>query len=295
MAESSVSPTTNLSALFVPSLFEFDSQFADGKNMVSEWAHGIPFYTTDNLSPDSPGFAPPPAGQNGSQGICQNPQGRCMSIATGLLNSMHATSPTCLLGSANQACQSKDPPRPVGAILSANQEALQVMRSLRECPCYATPQLQLLITAICAEALFWYRSIIHTYSQDHGTSLDGGGLLTSVVGTCRQAFSIGDHCLDGHLETTLISQVLSCRLKDLEDFIRDMGRNRADEECSAFGGEVGSKAMLRGVHVRIDTFLNSQMREIRNELLSLRDATLTEEGGYNPRAEVSGHGPDSWE
>lgn len=68
-----------------------------------------------------------------------------------------------------------------------------------------------------------------------------------------------------------------------------MDRNRTSEECPAFEGEAGSYAMLRGVKIRMGTFLNSQMRGVRSELVSLQNgATVTEEAGYESDREQAG-------
>ncbi|KAI1195491.1 hypothetical protein F5X97DRAFT_307840 [Nemania serpens] len=288
-AQSSAGSMVDLDGLLDPDLFGFDDRVADGKDVVPKEFYSVPSYTT-NLSPDSPNPIPLLAGVNSSQlsqsddfrgstnqHSCQNPRGHCISLATGLLKSMHATSPACLLGTANQDHQLKVPPRPVDVVLSMNQGALQVMRDLRACSCYETPQLQLLITAICAEAIAWYRRIIYAYSQGHGSSIDGDNPYTNRVETRRQSFSIGEHCLEGRLETQLISQVLSSRLQELDNFIGDVGRNRTNEECPDIEGEAGSYASLRGVHIRMGTFLNSQMRGVRSDLVNLQDGTAAAE------------------
>jgi hypothetical protein len=206
---------------------------------------------------------------------CQNPQGLCASLATGLLNSMHPSSPSCLLDTGDADAQPQ-PPVAVDNILSSNQRALQSLRGFLGCPCYTNPQLQLLITAICAETINWYWRIVHTYSRHSTTNVDNGLLLTDRVETRRRSFSVGDHSLESHLETTLISQVLSSRLQELDDFIEQLSWN--GEESGALKGESRTcpMAMLCGVHTRLNSFLNGQLSAVRRGLLNLLDNTATE-------------------
>ncbi|RFU80153.1 hypothetical protein TARUN_2068 [Trichoderma arundinaceum] len=199
---------------------------------------------------------------------CQNPQGLCISLATGLLKSMHASSPSCLLGMGSQDRQTHLS-RAVDAVLSTNYEALRVMHGLLGCPCYESPQLQLLVTIICSETIAWYWRIIDTYSRHRNTNTESGIIPTERVETLRRSFFIGDQCLESHLEAMLISQVVSSRLQELEDLIADIAWNT--EQSAATNGEPRSHPMHSAVHSRMDSFLKTQLASVKCELLNLQE------------------------
>lgn len=208
---------------------------------------------------------------------CQNPQGLCISLATGLLKSMHSSSTSCLLGMGSQDRQPQMS-RAVDTVLSANYEAVLAIRGCLRCPCYTSPQLQLLVTIMCAETIAWYWRIIDTYSRYCSTDVDSGILLTERVEMSRRSFFIGDQCLESHLETTLISQVISSRLQELQDLIGDISWNT--EHSAATNSEPRSHPMYSAVHIRMDTFLNTQLASVRRELFNLQEDCL----GHNEEA-----------
>ncbi|UKZ56941.1 hypothetical protein TrVGV298_010788 [Trichoderma virens] len=160
--------------------------------------------------------------------------------------------------------------RAVDTVLSDNYEALQAIRGLLRCPCYYTsPQLQLLVTTLCAEAIAWYWRIIDTYSHYRSTNMDSGNLVAERVELSRRSFFIGDQCLESHLEAKLIGQVISSRLQELEDLIGDISWNT--EQSAAITSETKNHPMYSAVHIRMDAFLNTQLAAVRRELLNLQD------------------------
>ncbi|KAL7961202.1 hypothetical protein V8C34DRAFT_319970 [Trichoderma compactum] len=223
--------------------------------------------------PSSTDYIPPPNGENTEASSaepqnCQNQQGLCINLATGLLKSMHSSSPSCLLGVGSHDGKPQVS-RAVDDVLSANYEALQSMRGLLRCPCYYTsPQLQLLVTIVCAEAIAWYWRIIDTYSHYRSTNMDCGILPTERVEMSRRSFFIGDQCLESHLEAKLISQVVSSRLQELEDLIGDISWNT--EQSAAITSEPKNHPMYSAVHLRMDAFLNTQLSAVRRELFNLQ-------------------------
>ncbi|KAI1779465.1 hypothetical protein F4818DRAFT_453534 [Hypoxylon cercidicola] len=274
-SESSVTSVTDLLGLPDLDLFDFES-----KDMSSQWLSDV-FSSTDRLPADlipqltGEKSIPEKSGATSPEPqSCQNPQGLCISLATGLLKSMHANSPSCLLGMGSRD-QQPQVSRAVDAVLSANQEALKTMRGLLGCSCSVNPQLQLLITTICAETIAWYWRIIHTYSRHRNADMDNGILLTDRVKTLKRSFSIGDYCLEGPLETTLIVQVLSSRLQELDDFIGGIVWNV--EQSAAINKETRGCPMQSVVHIRMNTFLNTHLSAVRRDLLSLQEYTLVGE------------------
>ncbi|KAL7910432.1 hypothetical protein GGI35DRAFT_448799 [Trichoderma velutinum] len=255
-----------------PDLNTFDFE---NKGISPKWLHDV-FSMT---SPSSTDLIPPSNGENKNIPLepgassaesqnCQNRQGLCISLATGLLKSMHSSSPSCLLGIGSHDGQPQVS-RAVDTVLSTNYEALQSMRGLLRCPCYYTsPQLQLLVTIVCAEAIAWYWRIIDTYSHYRSTNMDSGILLTERVEMSRRSFFIGDQCLEGHLEAKLISQVVSSRLQELEDLIGDISWNT--EQSAAITSEPKNHPMYSAVHLRMDAFLHTQLAAVRRELLNLQ-------------------------
>jgi hypothetical protein len=105
-------------------------------------------------------------------------------------------------------------------------------------------------------------------------NVDNGILLADRIETRKRSFSVGDHFLEGDLEITLISQVLFSRLQELEDFIEDLAWN--GDKSGTPNSESKRCPMLNGVHVRLDTFLNSQLSVVRRDLHNLQDGTPTD-------------------
>ncbi|RYP75948.1 hypothetical protein DL769_003714 [Monosporascus sp. CRB-8-3] len=274
-AESSVASLTDLTDLL--GSHDFDPFIFENKDMSPEWLNDIfstperlPANSVPQLTRENKRIPVEDAATSSELESCQNPQGLCISLATGLLKSMHSGSQSCLLGEGSQHGQPQS--AAVDAVLSAGQRALLTMRGLLKCPCYESPQLQLLVTVICAEIIAWYRRIIDTYRPHRNTNTDSGVLLTDRVEALRRSFFIGDHCLEGHLETTLICQVLSSRLQELEEFIGDTAWNTG--RFAGLNGEPRSCPILSAVHVRMDTFLNTQLSSVRRELLNLQGDTV---------------------
>ncbi|KAK4069327.1 hypothetical protein Trihar35433_5906 [Trichoderma harzianum] len=270
--------------------FDFES-----KSLSPKWLDDV-FSITP---PSSSDFIPPPNGENKSLSLetkassaepqhCQNQQGLCISLATGLLKSMHSNSPSCLLGVGSHDGKPQVS-RAVDIVLSANYEALRSMRGLLRCPCYYTsPQLQLLVTIVCAEAIAWYWRIIDTYSHYRSTNMDSGILPTERVEMSRRSFFIGGQCLESHLEAKLISQVVSSRLQELEDLIGDISWNT--EQSAAITSEPKNHPMYSAVHLRMDAFLNTQLAAVRRELFNLQyesqshNEETPDQGYYRPTA-----------
>ncbi|KAK5989783.1 hypothetical protein PT974_08044 [Cladobotryum mycophilum] len=259
------------------------------REMLSEWPDDV--FSIQNKSPADVG--PQSTGENNSTfparseaaasaepQSCRNPQGLCIGLATGLLKSMHVSSPSCLL---DLGSQDREPqmPRAVDSILVTNQGALRTVRGFLKCPCYASPQLQLLVTVICTETTAWYWRIIDTYSRQANTNMDTSILPPNRVETLRKSFSIGDHRLEGHLETTLIGQVLSCKLQELDDLIEEITWNTGQSEpkICPMTGEAHIR-MAGAVHLRMNAFLGTQLSAVRRGLLNLQDETLR--GGVLP-------------
>ncbi|PTB64860.1 hypothetical protein BBK36DRAFT_1177655 [Trichoderma citrinoviride] len=252
----------------------------DRKDLSPKWLNDVfsitPRTTTEPVPPSTAEISDIPSQPRATSSEiqkCRNPQGLCLSLATGLLKSMHSCSPSCLLG-LGMGSQHGEPPlsRAVDTVLSTNYEALRAIRGFIRCPCYASPQLQLLVTVMCAEAIAWYWRIIDTYSSRCGsTSLDGGVRLAERVEMSRKSFFIGDQCLESRLEATLISQVVASRLQELEDLIGDISWNT--EQSAATSSEPRGHPMYNAVHIRMDAFLNTQLAAVRRELLKLRDGS----------------------
>ncbi|RYP07613.1 hypothetical protein DL764_002391 [Monosporascus ibericus] len=272
-AESSAASITDLTDLL--GSHDFDPFIFESKDTSPEWLNDIwilerlPANSVPQLTREKKSIPVEYAATSSELESCQNLQGLCISLATGLLKSMHSGSQSCLLGEGSQDGQPQS--AAVDAVSSAGQLALRTLRGLLKCPCYESPQLQLLVTVICAELIAWYKRIIDTYRPHPNTHTDSGVLLTDRVEALRRSFFIGDHCLEGHLETTLICQVLSCRLQELEEFIGDIAWNTG--QSAGLNDEPRSCLILSAVHVRMDTFLNTQLGSVRRELLHLQDDT----------------------
>ncbi|KAL7814027.1 hypothetical protein V8C26DRAFT_404044 [Trichoderma gracile] len=267
---------TSVADLLTPpdlNAFNFES-----KDLSPKWLNDVfsitPRSTTELVPPSTAEISdnpPQPRATCSEVSKCRNPQGLCLGLATGLLKSMHSCSPSCLLGLGMDS-QHGEPPlsRAVDNVLSTNYEALRAIRGFLRCPCYASPQLQLLVTVMCTEAIAWYWRIIDTYSSRCGsTSMGSSVQLAERVEMSRRSFFIGDQCLESRLEASLIGQVVASRLQELEDLVGDISWNT--EQSAAATSEPRGHPMYSAVHIRMDAFLNTQLTAVRRELLKLRD------------------------
>ncbi|KAL6856711.1 hypothetical protein J3F83DRAFT_751567 [Trichoderma novae-zelandiae] len=257
---------------------DLDAFNFEGKDLSPKWLNDVfsitPKSTTELIPPSTAESSDVPRQSRATSSDiqnCRSPQGPCLSLATGLLKSMHSCSPSCLLGLGMSSQHEQAPlSRAVDTVLSTNYEALRAIRGFLRCPCYASPQLQLLVTVLCAEAIAWYWRIIDTYSSRcGGTTLDGGVRLAERVEMSRRSFFIGDQCLESRLEASLIGQVVASRLQELDDLIGDISWNT--EQSAATASEPRGHPMYSAVHIRMDAFLNTQLAAVRRELLKLRD------------------------
>lgn len=199
----------------------YDFSSLESRELPSKWQTHTPL-STENLSDESApslltddtGISPIPmpaaestCPQGAEDRLCQNPQGRCISLATRILGSMHAGSSSYILqvATSDQGGASDRQPqqsRAADAILSMNQSALRTVRSILNCSCYGSPQVLLFVTVICSRVTAWYWRIVDIYSYSHGKPTEDSprvALPTSVgsrAETRRRDFFIGNHRLD---------------------------------------------------------------------------------------------------
>ncbi|KAK2616400.1 hypothetical protein QQS21_000641 [Conoideocrella luteorostrata] len=247
-----------------------DSIITDKDGFPADFVSGLAWDTID----PSQSRSGPSASLSQLQGSgCRSPQGPCIGQAAGLLRSIHISSPSCLLDVGRQR---RDPQmsRAVDAVLSTNQGAMRAMRGFLNCPCHAKPQLQILTNVICAEIIAWYGRVVDAYSRHrHSANVDASGILpTHRVDVLRRTFSIGQHSVGGHLETTLICQVLSSRLQELEDLIGDITWSTGQPASSNSESSRGSPMLGEG-DIRMNSLLHTQLTAVRRELFSLQQDT----------------------
>lgn len=204
--------------------------------------------------------------------LCQNPQGCCISVATGILSSMHVESSSCT--HAQGSGRHPQLSRAADAILSMNQAALRAVVSVVQCSCYRRPQVLPIVTVICSEITAWYRHIVELYS--HGrNSTAGRAVLPSSKGKVeirRPDFFIGDHCLGKDLGTALIRQILSGMLQELQAVIEDIACHAGQ---SAAVNEPRSDLMLGSVQARMVAFLRTQLRALTSALDNSKSDSAT--------------------
>ncbi|PHH66067.1 hypothetical protein CDD81_592 [Ophiocordyceps australis] len=235
-AEGDVLVSPDLEALNTQPKAAISAQWLD--DLLSSTSHGlseaegVPLSSRSSASPSS-------------SPVCHNPHECCSAVATRLLATLHASSPSCLLNASPQLS------RAVDSVLASCQEALGAMRGLLACPCYASPPLQLLVAVIVAETLGWYRRIIDAYSRQ--------GQAQPVV--VRRSLFVGNHCLDHDLEAAVIGQVLLRRLQELETLIGDVAWSGH--------GDSRSRHMLPEMHSRMHGFLETQLSAVRRALFNL--------------------------
>ncbi|KAL4759691.1 uncharacterized protein BDW70DRAFT_169205 [Aspergillus foveolatus] len=272
----------------------YDFSSLESKGLSPKWQMHTPL-CTDSLSDESApsmrtedtGVSPNPipaaeatCPKETEDRLCQNPQGRCISLATGVLGSMHAGSSSCILqvatsdqGGANDRQPQQS--RAADAILSMNQSALRTVRSILNCSCYRSPQVLLLVTAICSGITAWYWRIVDIYSYSHGkptADSPRAALLTSVgsrAETRRRDFFIGNHRLDREVETVLIRHVLLGMLRELQLVIGDLAGHAGQSPADAVDADEPtstSDLMLSGMRARVIAFLRKQLHALTSAL-----------------------------
>lgn len=151
----------------------------------------------------------------------------------------------------------------VDAVLSTTQEASRILRGIVQCRCHESPQLQLLVTVICSEAISWYRRIIATYDNRQDEN-------ERPVPLQRRPFRVGEHRVEGGIEAMLMGQVVSSRLRELERVVGDVAWKTAPEDGS-------SEMLLDRVHTRRNGFLHDQLNAARRELAASMTKSTTDE------------------
>ncbi|CBF79141.1 hypothetical protein AN7072.2 [Aspergillus nidulans FGSC A4] len=272
----------------------YDFSSLGSREFSSKWQTNTPL-CTDSLSDESaPGLLtedmgispiPMPAAeatcpQESEDRLCRNPQGRCISLATGILGSMHAGSNSCILqvATSDQGGASDRQPqqsRAADAILSMNQSALRTVRSILNCSCYESPQVLLLVTVMCSRITAWYWRIADIYSYSHGNPTAGSpraALPTSVgsrAETRRRDFFIGNHRLDREVETVVIRHVLLGMLQELQLVIRDFAGQAGQSPAGTVDTDdptSTSDLMLSGMRARVVAFLRKQLHSLTSAL-----------------------------
>ncbi|KAE8317383.1 hypothetical protein BDV41DRAFT_573073 [Aspergillus transmontanensis] len=252
----------------------FDFSHFESKELSLRWQMDTSS-STDNLSDDcAPSLITednsistvPEATCSQEEHLCQNPQGCCISLATGALRSMHAGSSSCILGMRGQDSSRQPQLSPAAdEILSMNQSALKAVRSILKCSCYGSPQLLLIVTVLCSEIIAWYWNIMEIYSHRHNSTADCAILPTNVgqVESRKREFFIGNHRLSKDVETALIRQVLSGMLRELQVVIGDMACHAGQ---SSAVNEPRSGLMLSDVRARMVASLHTQLRALSSAL-----------------------------
>lgn len=230
-----------------------------------------PSSSTDNLSDDcTPSLTTednsissvPETSYSPEDRLCQNPQGCCISLATGVLSSMHAGSSSCVLSMSGQGGGGQPQlSRAADDILSMNQSALGAVRSILKCSCYGSSQLLLVVTVICSEITTWYWHIVDIYNHRRHSTADRAVLPSSVgqVETQRRDFFIGNYRLGKDVEAALIRQVLLGMLRELQVVIGDMACHAGQSQAV---NEPRSHFVQSDVRARMVAFLHTQLRAL---------------------------------
>jgi hypothetical protein len=183
--------------------------------------------------------------------------------------SMHSNSSVCLMGTHDHSSLQLSHTA-VDSVLSAAQEATCAMRHLLNCPCRASPQVQLLLAVIYAEVITSYRRVIGTYHchhhshatviSDRVTDVRPDAVQQAEDGSLlkRVPLLVGNHHLEDDIETMLIGHVLGKRLKEVEGLIGEI------TQC------VGQLEAARGAQTRIHSFLTIQLSAAQYELAGLQ-------------------------
>ncbi|KAF7616998.1 hypothetical protein F9C07_6603 [Aspergillus flavus] len=251
-----------------------DFSHFETKDLSLKW-HLDALSSTDNLSDDcAPSLITedhsistvPETTCSQEDRLCQNPQECCISLATGVLRTMHAGSSSCILGMRGQDGSRQAQLSPAAdEILSMNQSALKAVRSILKCSCYGNPQLLLIVTVLCSDIIAWYWNIMEIYSHRHNSTADSAVLPTNVsqAETRKREFFIGTHRLSKDVETALIRQVLSGMLRELQVVLGDMACHAGQ---SSAVNEPSSGLMLSDVRARMVAFLHTQLRALTSAL-----------------------------
>ncbi|KAL8742436.1 MAG: hypothetical protein Q9184_008256 [Pyrenodesmia sp. 2 TL-2023] len=237
------SSTDNLSTLLAPSLITKHSSIS---------SHPEVTITRDATRDGTP---------------CRNLQGSCIELATRVLNSMHAGSSSCLLSMIGEDEDRQPQPLLRGAdtFLNLSQSAVAAVRSILQCSCCGTPQVLLLVTAICSKTGASYRQVVDIYCPRRKPNASSAPLSIneSNAETQRRELFIGNHRLSQDVEAVVIRQVLLGRLRDLKVVIGDIDSQARQPPAV---NDARSDLMLSGVRARMVALLQTQVRALSSAL-----------------------------
>lgn len=246
-----------------------------------ELADDFPDQRGDHLSdlfPTNSGLNPaPPSSKGALQEIepCSRHRRSCMVAALRVLQTLHTTPSTCSSAGAESPNLNSSQPRTTGSVLSTNREVIGLISNMLKCTCFASLQLQLILTVICGKLTVWYRAMIpNTYGSldDPITSLEDNA--ERVV---HQPITVGEYAMDNTLEQRVRAEVVFSELQHVEALIKDLARRLQERRhdglwnAAAMSGRIGpisatkpvepnETAAAGAIHKCLTEFLQKQLQ-----------------------------------
>lgn len=213
----------------------------------------------------------------------------CMASATKILKSLHITSTACLCRTGNESITpGPRQPRMTDSVLTGNRDVVTMVSKMLKCICSLRPQVQLVLSIICDKLIAWCRAMIRSnYDGCSESPSVGNGIRNDkdqAERVLRQPITIGDHRLDGVLESKIRAQVILGELQRLEALIENLARRIKESTCGASAVRAGRKVfttnpsspMLSGepglpeiIHGRLAAFLRRQLQAAKTDMGTL--------------------------
>ena len=178
-----------------------------------------------DVFPTNSDFSPAlPSSKGALQEIepCSRYRRSCMVSALKILQTLHIAPSACSSAGVESPNLNSSQPRTTGSVLSANREVIRLVSNMLKCTCFASLQLQLILTVICGKLTVWYRAMIpntYGYLDDSIPSLED-----NAERVLHQPITVGEYAIDNTLEQRIRAEVIFSELQHVEALIKDLAR-----------------------------------------------------------------------
>lgn len=200
--------------------------------------------------------APPEASTTTAPGTCTNPE-TCMILGLNTLRGLHIPYPSsfCIVNQSTAYHQ----PRMVDEALSNNENALDAVKRIAECPCISKRTVRMLLLVICEKLISWNAIILCDQGEERASAYrslfetDGSErLVTGSHMPVRVGQFSADASLGGRIRACIVVDTLERLQTVLGDVLRD-----------PFPGDVNSESSNGVVEV-----LDRRLKDLKAEAAS---------------------------
>lgn len=206
---------------------------------------------------------------------CSKHKSSCMVSALKILRTLHTAPSTCSSAGTESPELGSSQPRTTGCVLSANREVIRLVSNMLKCSCFASIQLQLILTVICSKLIVWYRAMIpntYAYLDDSNTSLE-----ENAERVLHQLITVGEYAVDNRLEPRIRAEIVLGELQHVEALIKNLARCLQERKyvsrwnaAAASGGNrptspskpmgPNETAAAGAIHKRLTEFLHDKLQ-----------------------------------